>query len=181
MLRELLSWSLHSPRRLVSVAAVLSLGLCVSLWLVADGSGSSSQPARHDSAAVRPIDGADVHTNAGPESSDEPGEKPARWSDVRAATESFLDAYLAGSPTLDRGGVDPRLKRWSTPTLWRGLRLTDPASLPSGDLTSIENVETGAFASEVAATLGNDQTLGLELVVWDDGWRVSDVRPGGSP
>lgn len=175
--RDLLAWCLHSPRRFVTVVAALALGVASSFWALSNGTGASSQDMRGEAAVSRSVDNEGGNAKVAPASSHEPDERPARWSAVRSATRAFLDAYLA-ERSADRDRVDPGLERWVTPTLWRGLRFTDPANLPSRHVESIENVETGAFASEVAASLGQHQVLRLELVIWDGGWRVSDVRVG---
>ena len=76
------------------------------------------------------------------------------------------------APVLSGG-----LARWATPSLWRGLRLTDPAALPRGTVSELNVEAAGAYSAEVVAELSSQTDLRLSIVAWQRGWRVGDVRP----
>lgn len=173
---ELLRWCLYSPLRLV--ASLLALGLVVG-GLVAwggAGSGSGPAPAAVSSPAIdghpevpRRVQDLDPQDAAATETT-------ASRRPVRRATRAFMDLYLR-SPDGTDPRLGPALRRLVTPTLWRGLRYTDPARAPRGPVVSLEEAATGAFAAETSVTLARGPALRVELVRWTDGWRVADVRP----
>jgi hypothetical protein len=80
-------------------------------------------------------------------------------------------------PSSEPPNTMPRgLRRLSTPALWRGLRLTQPDSLPRGSTGRLSVEETGPFSGMVTAELDSGQALQVSVVAWEKGWRVSDIR-----
>ncbi len=73
------------------------------------------------------------------------------------------------------------LRRLSTPALWRGLRLTQPDSLPTGSVTQVSVEDTGPFSGTATAELDSGTDLLISVVAWEQGWRVSDVRLTEAP
>jgi hypothetical protein len=181
MLHDLLAWCLHSPRRLTLTATALVIVAALAWTITPRGTGPSREAdvvtdqtpvaagaAKVPTAAPAAVKGEQVPV---------PDETPAPWPHVRSAVRSFLDTYLA-DPGRAATAIDPRLQHWVTPSLWRGLSLTDPGELPAGPVGSIDEVGTGAFAGETTVTLADDRTLTLTLVAWENHWRVADVRLG---
>lgn len=179
MLRDLLGWALYSPRRLLAVTLpVLALAVAGTVALDAD---EASVPARGPAptrSAEPPVPSPSSSTrDTGPGGHTE---ARAPVGVVRAAARDFLDAYVV-PPGETRRAVPRSLRALTTPALWRGLRLTDPGLLPRGRAEEVEVTETGAFSARATGTLGGGPDLEVALVAWDDGWRVSDVRPGHGP
>ena len=173
---DFVAWCLHSPRRLAAVLVAVAAFGGVGLVLLPDDTQlapASRQPSRAEAA---PVARADPPAPSRVTSTH--GEPRPAWSGVRRAAQAFLTAYLAPSEARARVSNHDDLKEWVTPTLWRGLRLTDPASLPTGVVASLEPVALGAFGAEVRAVLRGQSALELTLVEYDGGWRVADVQPG---
>ena len=170
--RELLSWALYSPRRLV-VALGLVLGLVAGagvLALAARSDHSDAQAAAPRPTAPPPSPSPTARTLT------PPAEAHDAWPTARRAAEQFLAQYVV--PSGQRPRVIPHdLARLTTPTLWRGLRLADPTLLPRGEVLSLRPVGTGAYAAEAVASLSGGHAITLEIVAWSHGWRVADVRP----
>ncbi len=99
---------------------------------------------------------------------------------ARRVARSFLQTYLT-APGTNRTHVPATLHRLSTPALWRGLRLADPTSFPTGSLGSLHLHRAGTFQAEFSAKVHAGTALAVTVVAWDRGWRVADVRPQGSP
>ena len=182
MLHDLLAWCLHSPRRLILVGvAGLStavLGLTLGPFGTNGASDTQDETLVVERIVPPPSSGSSPVEHEKPPASEE---TPARWTQVRSTVRSFLAAYLPAENGSSKARINQTVQRWTTPSLWRGLRLTDSDQLPSGRVTSLEEVSTGAFASEANARLNTGRTLRLTLVVWEHGWRVADVRLEDSP
>ena len=176
MPHDLVAWSLHSPRRLAAVLSVVVVLGGAGLVLLPDDTPVASATRRPTRTEAAPVALADPPHS--PSSSSSHGEPPPAWSEVRAAAQGFLTSYLGRPEARDRLRSSDALKDRVTPTLWRGLRLTDPASYPTGNVDTLEPVALGAFGAEVRAVLDNRSALELTLVEYAGGWRVGDVRPG---
>lgn len=173
---DFVAWCLHSPKRLAAVLVAVAVFGAVALTLLTDDTNvapASRQPSR---AQAAPVARADPPAPSPATSTH--GEPPPAWSEVRRAAQAFLTAYLIPSEARPRVSTHHDLKDWVTPTLWRGLRLTDPASYPTGVVASLEPVALGAFGAEVRAVLRGQSALELTLVEYEGGWRVADVQPG---
>ena len=176
MPHDLVAWCLHSRRRLAAVlAAVVALGGAVLVLLPDDTPVASTTPRQPMPAEAAPVARADPPPSRPAKSTH--GEPPPAWSEVRAAAQAFLNSYLVGSETSDRLRFSHALKDLVTPTLWRGLRLADPASYPIGVVDTVEPIALGAFGAQVRAVLDDGSAMELTLVEYGGGWRVADVLP----
>ena len=176
MPHDLVAWSLHSPKRLAAVlAAVVALG-GPGLVLLPDSTHVASAPRQPTRAHAAPAARADPPPS--PPATPMHGEPPPAWSEVRAAAQAFLTSYLERPEARDRLRSSHALKDRVTPTLWRGLRLSDTASYPTGVVDSLEPAALGAFGAEIRAVLDDRSELELTLVEYAGEWRVADVQPG---
>ena len=174
---DLAAWCLHSPKRFAAVlAAVVALGGAGLVLLPDDTHDASTTPRNPTRADAAPVARADRPVS--PPASSSHGEPPPAWSEVRAAAQAFLTSYLGRPEARYRLASAHALKDRVTPTLWRGLRLTDPASYPTGMVDRLEPIALGAFGAEVRAVLDNRSALDLTLVEYAGDWRVADVQPG---
>ena len=93
------------------------------------------------------------------------------------AARKFLAQYVV-PPHARTPQATPRgLQAVTTPALWKGLRLTNPDTLPRGAVQSIELEAAGPYSGTVHAELDEGAGLMLSLVAWQRGWRIGDVRP----
>lgn len=175
---ELVRWCLYSPRRLV--ASVLAAGLMVG-GLVTWVGGESPPRSGGTPAAVTALPAAD---DRAPRPQARPLTEPLAhteaagdWRQVRRATQAFLALYLRRPGGETVADLSPRVRRLVTPTLWRGLRYTDPTSTPRGPVASVDREALGVFGADVSITLRRGPSLQMELVRWTDGWRVADIQP----
>ncbi|HSE71136.1 MAG TPA: hypothetical protein VLA97_10295 [Nocardioidaceae bacterium] len=173
MLHDLAAWLLHSPRRLLTVTAVVVLTGVLAV-------GSLDRPDRGEAVtASRPAsDAPAVGENLLSERVTDPeAHVPVRA--IRAVATRFLDGYVV-PPDRRTRSVPAGLSNTTTPALWRGLRLTDPSALPRATVRELTIDAAGAYSGEVLAELSDDSILRLSVVAWERGWRVSDVRPEDS-
>jgi hypothetical protein len=170
MLHDLAAWLLHSPRRLLTVTAVLVLTVVLAVGSLdrSDrvGSVTTSKPASEvPTAGEELLSGREAEPEA---------RVPVRA--IRTIATRFLDGYVV-SPDRGAGSVPSELRDTTTPALWRGLRLTDPSALPRATVRELSIDAAGAYSGEVLAELSNESTLRLSVVAWERGWRVSNVEP----
>jgi hypothetical protein len=177
MLRDLLRWTLYSPARLLAVAVpALALAVLGVTWLGATG----PPPAPDASAPAPPVEPS--RPSAASHAPAQAGHTEARVPirAIRATARDFLDRYVVPASARPRV-VPPTLQALTTPSLWRGLRLTDPALLPRGRVDDLEVTDASPFSGVVVVGLHTGVTLRVSLVAWDDGWRVGDVQPVDDP
>jgi hypothetical protein len=176
MLRELAAWLLYSPRRLLAVAVVaLALALLGALSLPEDDTGpGGTHPAvaaPSTSPLSRPADHRpEQHT-----------ERTASDRVLRRAALSFLADYVVPPQDAAPRAIPKSMRQTATPALWRGLRLTRPDVLPRGTVRKVSVEDAGPFSGTVRTELDTGSVLLLSVVAWDEGWRVSDVRPAEAP
>lgn len=175
MLRRLAGWVLFSQARL-AFTALSCLAVVAAVVLIAHRSEtaiSKSRPAGAASPSKRPPQPAAASAPA-PAASESHHPTVA----ARKTAEHFLGLYLRPSDRVP-AHVPVMLRKVSTPALWSGLRLADPAALPPGPLRGLQTVTGGAYASEFTAELSSERSLTVDVVAWSHGWRVSDVHPAG--
>ena len=175
MLRDLLSWVLYSPARLLAVALTASVLTVVAVTWPWGGDASAPEPtavpSRVGEARPSPSTAVDGAEEVRPETR-------APVKAIRSAARAFVAGYVV-TPTRDTPpGVPTSLRGLTTPSLWRGLRLTDPELLPRGRIEQLVVDETGPYSGRVAVELRTGLSLDVSLVAWDRGWRVSGVQPG---
>ena len=172
---DLIAWCLHSPKRFAVVLATVGVLGASGLVLLPDAEpvAGSQKGLRARAVTVTHSPPAEA-----PAAADPSRERPAEWPEVRAAAEAFMTSYLGSPRPGNRTRVQFALKDQVTPALWRGLRLTDPSSFPTGAIASLEPAAIGAFASELHVVLEDGQELDLILVEYQGDWRVADVQPG---
>jgi hypothetical protein len=176
MLRELAAWLLYSPRRLLAVAApVVALALLGAL--------GSTEDAPTPSEAQRPVAAPSTvpPTPSAHEPPEEHTERTASDGVFRRAALSFLTDYVVRPDAMAPSAIPKALRQTATPTLWQGLRLTRSNSLPRGRVRKVTVEASGPFSGTVTADLSSGVVLLLSIVAWDEGWRVSDVRPAEAP
>lgn len=170
MLHDLIRWVLHSPVRLAATAAVVLL-VPVLGWAAAapgdEGRPAEARKATYASRGTPP---------ATPTSRPVPTESTVSGQVMRTMASEFLVEYVVapGAPAPAR--VSDHLRGLSTPALWRGLRRSDPALLPRGQVTALEVEDLGSFGGTVLADVGTSRLV-VSVVAWNRGWRVSDIRP----
>ena len=153
MLHDLAAWLLYSPRRLIAVVVVL----VVARRCDCHGSTYRSTPSATRPATERPAAEAQpVVPSASEASQADHDEVEARVPvhQIRVAADSFLDLYVV-PPNRQAPVLSGGLARWATPSLWRGLRLTDPAALPRGTVSELNVEAAGAYSAEVVAELSS--------------------------
>lgn len=170
MLHDLVRWVLHSPARLVATTAVVLL--IPALGWVAIAPGGEARPG--EAREVIPVSRASAP--ATPTSSPVPTETTASGRVLRLKSIEFLAEYVVAPAAPAPAGVSADLRELSTPALWRGLRRSDPALLPRGKVSAVEVEDLGSFGGTVLADVGTTWLV-VSLVAWDEGWRVSDIRP----
>jgi hypothetical protein len=176
MLRELAAWLLYSPRRLLAVVVpTVALALLGVLGLTED--------APTPSEAQRPVAGPSMvpPTRAAYERPEEHTERTASDGVFRRAALSFLTDYVVRPDATAPRAIPKALRQTATPALWRGLRVTRPSSFPRGMVKEVTIEASGPFSGTVKAELDTGVVLLLSIVAWDEGWRVSDVRPAEAP
>jgi hypothetical protein len=173
MLRDLLRWTLHSPARLL---AVVVPALVVAV-LGVSRLGADGPPSPPGTPAPAPA--AEPRSPATSDAQAQPRHTETRVpvAIIRSTAHDFLDGYVVPAGAHPRA-VPRSLQDLTTPSLWRGLRLTEPDLLPRGRVDDVEVTDAGSFSGVVVAELDTGVTLRVSLVAWDDGWRVGDVRPG---
>lgn len=99
---------------------------------------------------------------------------------IQRAAVRFLEDYVVPPGSPRASGAPPRsLRLLSTPSLWRGLRLTDAATLPRGAVTAVHLEAVGPFAGTAIAELDTGSAIAVTVVA--QGWRVADVQPPEIP
>jgi hypothetical protein len=174
MLRDIAGWLLYSPRRvtMVFVPAVVATGLLGMLAVhgTADGpvqghpaaSGAKQRAPERQAPHSRPVS----------------TERTATSRELLRTARRFLDAYVVPAGATAPSHVTPHLRRLVTPALWRGLELAEPSTLPRGPVEKLTVEQSGAFSGLVTVDLDTGPQLSVTVVAWQQGWRVSDVRPG---
>jgi hypothetical protein len=176
MLRDLAAWLLYSPRRLLAVVVpTVALALLGVLGVTED--------APTPSEAQRPGAGPPrVPPNrAAYERPEEHTERTASDGVFRRAALNFLGDYVLPPAAATPRGIPKALRQTATPTLWQGLRVTRPSSFPRVTVKEVTVEASGPFSGTVTAELVTGVVLMLSIVAWEEGWRVSDVRPTEAP
>jgi hypothetical protein len=176
MLRELAAWLLYSPRRLLAVAVpALALALLGALSVPE----TSARPGGTHPAVAAPS--TVPPTRAAYERPEQHTERTASQRVLRRAALSFFKHYVVPPQDAAPRTMPKALRQTATPALWQGLRLTRPESLPQGVIRDVAVEASGPFSGTVTAELSTGVVLMLSIVAWDEGWRVSDVRPAEAP
>ena len=176
MLRDLVAWLLYSPRRLL-VVTILVVALAAGGVTMLDQPDPRSTSAQPGAEALDPVSPA----RASPTPADENSETTASARAIERVAARFLEQYIVSAGGRAPRAVPSSLHALSTPALWRGLRLTQPESLPTGRVASTVVAGSGPFSGSVTAELTSGATLSVSVVAWEKGWRVSDVRPADAP
>ena len=173
MLHDPLRWVLYSPRRLLALAlCALVLAVAGVTWAAEDDASAPEQTAA-PSQAADPSPSPSPHADRA-----ERAESQASVESVRSTARDFLTAYVVAPEDGNPHGAPTSLRELTTPSLWRGLRLTDADRLPRGAVEQLVVDEAGSYSGLVTAELDTGLSLNVSLVAWDRGWRVSGVRPG---
>jgi hypothetical protein len=176
MLRDVAVWLLYSPRRLLAVAVpALALALLGALSLPEDHTGPGGTHPGVAAPSTTPL------SHPAEQRSEEHTERTASGRVLRRAALSFLGDYVVRPDAPAPRAMRKSMRQTVTPALWQGLRLARPGSLPRGRITEVTVETSGPFSGAVTAELSTGAVLMLSIVAWDQGWRVSDVRPAETP
>lgn len=172
MLRRWLAWLLYSPLRFALTTGVV-LSVAVALFLATQASG----PQGSAGATAARAGGGQRRVAAVPRSAltHQETADPRAQAEARRALRHFLASYVRSPGVPATPGP---LQRWSTPTLWRGLRLTDSSDYPRGPVRTVRRRLGGAYAAEYVVTLRTARRIVVDLVLTASGWRVCDVEAG---
>ena len=177
---SVLRWAFYSPTRLAVVSLVVA-GIVVGGVVLARAQvhpppqqvTQPRQPVTRLSTptpTTRPDDQASV-----------PGERvprSVRTTIVRSA-RAFVDAW-ARDARPQSGAVWLReIRPLTTPSLYRGLRVTDPARLPRGPVRRVHLRQVGPFAGAAVVALGGGLRVDVRLVSERARWLVADIEPAG--
>jgi hypothetical protein len=179
MLHDAAAWLLRSPRRLLALTAlgvgVLTVG---AMGLDEPTPATAPVPASSPVASQR-TSVPDAATSVAPPQTHTEHKTPAR--PIKRAAVRFLDQYVI-APRSQRPAASPRsVRALSTPSLWRGLRLADPAEIPRGMVTAVHLEAVGPYSGTATAELDTGAVLAVTVVAWNRGWRVADVKPAEAP
>jgi hypothetical protein len=172
---SLLRWAFHTPLRLAGVCMAVA-AIAVGGMLVATSS-SDRVPTEPRRPGVQPAPAPS--TTAIPSPSPTPSESvnaDAR-REARNAARTFVDAWAVEVRPPPRAKWLDAIEPLTTDSLFRGLRVTDPARLPEGQTTSVVLTEIGAFSSAATVTLTDGLRVGVRMVLDGGRWVVADVRP----
>ena len=176
MQRDPAGWLLYSPRRLL-VIVVLVATVAVGAVTMLDQSESTSTSAIPAQKAADPASPARISSTRDEEAS----ETTASTRAIERVAAKFLEQYVISPGSKAPNTMPSALQALSTPALWRGLRLTHPESLPGGRVTGTEVAGSGPFSGSVTVELTSGTTLTVSVVAWEQGWRVSNIRPADAP
>lgn len=174
---SILRWAFHSPLRLALVGVAVTGVLVGALVLV-------TTQLRHDVHAVprpvaRPVPASAVPSPPTATPAPTPSESPGMHARAQVVNVSrlFVDAWARHGPPVPRSTWLRRIERRTTPSLYRGLEVTDPARLPRGRAQRVDLEQLGAFAASTSVTLTSGLRVEVRLVVENGRWLVADVRP----
>ena len=182
---SIVRWAFFSPARLAAVSLVVA-GVVVGGVLLARSQVSPprQQVAGHvPQSAPQPVArlSRPTATAGSGEGALGPSERvptSVRTGMVRSA-RAFVDAWARDATPQPRaewlGGVKPL----TTPSLNRGLRATDPARLPRGQVSAVHLEEAGPFAGAAVVALDGGLRVEVKMVAEQDRWLVADIRPAG--
>jgi hypothetical protein len=176
MLRDFASWVLYSPARLLAVGVPLA-GLVVAGLVVLN----SADRGAHESEARRVAESDHASTRGPSSAGTEHSERVASPVPIRRAARRFLDAYVVPPDAPRPRMVPTRLRKLATPALWQGLSLAQPGLLPRGQVDEITVEASGPFTGLVTVQVEPGPALEVFVVAWQNGWRISDIRPAESP
>jgi hypothetical protein len=187
---RIVRWTFHSPLRLaavsLAVAGILAGGAVLTAVSPSSGVRAEPEPA----ATTSP--GAVAATRSAPTPGPSPAPTPAptpeaaeavtaQTRDAAAgAARAFVDAWATAGRGRSRADWLQRIEPLTTPTLYRGLRVTDTARLPGGEARDVTLDELGPFAGAATVGLTSGVVLQVQLVTDHGRWVVADVRPAGS-
>jgi len=176
----ILRWAFYSPARLAAVCIVVA-GIVIG-GVVLAGSQTVA-PARGPTPQQRvpePVGGVSTPP-ATPDAAAAPTERvppSVRAGMVRSARE-FVEAWALDARQPSRVRWLRGMRPLTTRTLYRGLRVTDPALLPRGHVRHVDLDEAGPFAGTAVVALTRNVRVEVRLVAERDRWLVADIRPAG--
>ncbi len=137
-------------------------------------------PARHVAQHPRPVARVSTPTAAPGDQAPVSGERvpPSVRTGIVRSARVFVDAWA-------RDAQQPRwqwlhhIRPLTTPSLYQGLRVTDPARLPRGQVRRVDLEQAGPFAGAAVVELGGGLRVEVRLVAERDRWLAADIRPAG--
>jgi hypothetical protein len=179
---SLVRWTFHSPLRLLGTCLAV-VGVLVGTVVLVDASSEPRAVARQPQPTVK----ATPTPTASPVDAPEPTSTPSEvvtHADRRAVTtaaEAFVDAWTSSArQAMTRRTWRHAIKPLTTPTLYRGLSVTDPSRLPQARVRRVRADAVGAFAADFTVTLTNGLRLEVRMVCDRGRWVAADIRPVGA-
>jgi hypothetical protein len=174
---SLVRWAFHSPLRLLGVSLAVVAVLVGSVGIAAS---LTQDPGRSTRAATQPV--PTPAPTAGPTSLPTASESVStrdRHTATRTA-RAFVNAWARGGEALSRPEWLRTMRSLTTVSLYRGLKFTDPAALPTGRVRKVHVETLGAFSADLTVTLTNGLRVTVQAVADGGQWVVSDIRPVGA-
>jgi hypothetical protein len=175
---SLVRWAFHSPLRLLGVSlavvAVLVGGVGIATTLTQD----PGKPARAASQPV-PTPAPTVVPDPLPSASESVSARERRTA-TRTA-RAFVNAWAkGGQATQSRPEWLRAMRSLTTASLYRGLKYTDAAALPTSRVRQVHLETLGAFSADFTVTLTSGLRVAVQAVADGGQWVVADIRPVGA-
>jgi len=173
-----LRWVFHSPGRLAAVSLVVAAIVVGGTVLAGSRTASPTKvPAPAPAAgAARPMPTAVTPKRPPAPTERVPG---SVRREITRAARAFVQTWALGREPVDRTRWLRAVRARTTGSLYRGLRVTDPARLPRGHVRAVDLEEAGPFAGTAGVALSGGLRVEVALVAERGRWLVADVRPAG--
>jgi hypothetical protein len=174
---SLVRWTFHSPLRLLGTCLAV-VGVLVGTVVLVDASSEPRTVARQPHPTMRTTPTPTASPVEPPEPTPSEVVTRVERKAVTAAAEAFVDTWTSGArQTMERPAWRRAIRPLTTPTLYRGLSVTDPSRLPQARVRRVRIDAVGAFAADLTATLTSGLRLDVQLVSDRGRWVASDIRP----
>jgi hypothetical protein len=175
---SLVRWTFNSPLRLVlvslTVAGILGAGAVLAAVQRSPGTRQQDQPV----ATATPTRSAT--TNMTPTPTPVELVTAETHEHARDAARAFVTAWVHNGTDVSDAKWLHSIRPLATHALYRGLKQTDAAALPSGHLKALHLKQLGPYAGAATVTLTSGLILDVQLVADHGRWVVADIRPRGS-
>ena len=183
---SILRWAFYTPARLAGVCLVV-VGIVVGGVLLARSQTAAPTPRATQGVsqpAPRPVARLSTPTETATHG-DADGSVPtervpsAVRSGISRSARAFVEAWARDAQPQRRARWLREIRPLTTPSLYQGLRVTDPARLPRGHVRHVDLQEAGPFAGTAVVVLTRIVRVEVRLVAERGGWLVADIRPVG--
>jgi hypothetical protein len=175
---SLVRWAFHSPLRLLGVSLAVVAVLVGGVGIAATLTQGPGKPARATSQPVS-TPAPTVIPDPLPSASESLSARDRRTA-TRTA-RAFVNAWAKdGQQTKSRTEWLRTMRALTTASLFRGLKFTDPAALPTGRVEQVHLKTLGAFSADFTVTLTTGLRVAVQAVAEGGKWAVADIRPVGA-